>query len=162
MGRAGLMSTTELEEVQALLERVLPDPAGYAQRLLVQALTLWGQVTEPGSGAFYPAPAAEDVTVGDIVITPDQPGADDTPVDTNILLAAALGACECWGLRANCDLCRGQGCAGWTQPDPELFEEFAGPAIAKLSGVPGGDHEQGGAVKSDDSDDHRTGQGEKA
>ena len=28
MGRAGPMSTTELEEVQALLERVLPDPAG--------------------------------------------------------------------------------------------------------------------------------------
>ena len=31
------MSATELEEVQALLERVLPDPRGFAGRLLQQA-----------------------------------------------------------------------------------------------------------------------------
>ena len=39
MGWAGLMSATELEEVQALIERVLPDPSGYAQRLLLQVMT---------------------------------------------------------------------------------------------------------------------------
>ena len=32
------MSRTELEEVQALLERVLPDPSGFAGRLLKQAM----------------------------------------------------------------------------------------------------------------------------
>ena len=116
--------------MQALLERVLPDPAGFAQRLALQAITQWGQFAEPPASAFYTATETEDVTVGDIVITPDQPD-DETPVDINILLAAALGACECWGLQANCDLCHGQGSSGWTQPDPELFEEFVKPAIAR-------------------------------
>ena len=90
------MSATELEEVQALLERVLPDPRGFAGRLLQQAVTQYGLVAEPAPTAFY---AAEDVTSGEDVIVADQWAADQPPVDTNILLAAALGACECWGLR---------------------------------------------------------------
>ena len=43
----GPMSATELDEVQALLERVLPDPGGFAQRLLLQAMARWGQAAEP-------------------------------------------------------------------------------------------------------------------
>ena len=46
------MSATELDEVQALLERVLPDPRGYAERLLMQAMTRYGQSAEPGATAF--------------------------------------------------------------------------------------------------------------
>jgi len=157
------MSATELEEVQALLERVLPDPAGYAQRLALQAMTRWGQSAEHGASAFYTAATAEDVTESETVIAPDQPTADETPINTNILLAAALGACECWGLRPNCDLCRGQGSAGWIRPDPELFEEFVQPAIAKLSGISVGGHEQHGSVKADEkSGNHQTRQGENA
>jgi hypothetical protein len=155
------MSTTELEEVQALLERVLPDPAGFAQRLALQVMTQWGQVVEPPASTFYTATETEDVTVGDIVITPDLLDADEPPVDINILLAAALGACECWGLQASCDLCRGQGSAGWTQPEPELFEEFVKPAIARLSGISAGGHEQHGSVKADeDTGHHQTAKGE--
>jgi hypothetical protein len=156
MGRAGLMGITELDEVQALLERVLPDPAGYAQRLLLQAMTQWGQVAEPRASAFYTATTAEDIGESDIDLTPDQAGADETPIDTNLLLAGALGACECWGLLASCDLCRGRGSAGWTQPDPELFEEFVKPALAKC---PGG-HEQRASGTADDSDKDQTTQGE--
>jgi hypothetical protein len=154
MGRAGPLSATELDEVQALLERVLPDPAGFAQRLALQVMTRWGEGAQPQASAFYTAAGTEDVTVGDIVITPDPLDADEPPVDTNILLAAALGACECWGLEANCGLCQGQGSAGWTQPDAELFEEFVKPAIARLPGVPARGHEQDGSVKADEDVGH--------
>jgi hypothetical protein len=148
------MSATELDEVQSLLEHVLPDPTGYAQRLALQFMTRWGQSAEPTGRAFYPAAAREDVKASDIVVAPDQPGPEETPVDTNILLAAALGACECWGLQANCELCRGYGAAGWTQPDSELFEEFVRPAIARLSYISANGHEKDSGIKADGNGHH--------
>ena len=63
------MSATELEDVQAMLERVLPDPRGFAARLLQQAITQYGLVAEPVPTTFY---AAEDVTPGEDVIVVDQ------------------------------------------------------------------------------------------
>lgn len=157
------MSATELDEVQALLERVLPDPTGYAQRLLLQAMAQWGQLAEAGSDAskasastFYTTAEAEDVDASNIVITADQL-ADRATADTSILLAGALGACVCWGLRGDCDLCWGQGSAGWTEPVPELFEEFVGPAIARLPDVSVDNLEQHGGIRSDeDSDNHQS------
>jgi hypothetical protein len=170
MGRAGLIGMTELEEVQALLERVLPDPSGFTQRLLMQAMALWGQSASPGASAFHPggdgfgtAGAAQQTGTSATVITPDQVIVDETPIDTNVLLAAALGACECWGLRRDCRLCGGQGFAGWAQPDPELFDEFVKPAVARLPTIPAGGHQQHGGVKAGaDSDDHHPVEGEKA
>jgi hypothetical protein len=135
------MSVTELDEVEALLEKVLPDPTGFGRRLLLQFMARLGQIAEPngsasfaGAKAFYTA-AAEDVTASETVIAPDQPAADGMLIDINMLLAAALGACDCWGLRADCTVCQGHGSAGWTEPDPELFEEFIQPATAKLSPI---------------------------
>lgn len=163
MGLAGPMSATELEEVQALLERVLPDPRGFAGRLLQQALTEYGQLAAPAATAFYEAATAEDVAPGKTVIVADQWAEDEPPVDTNILLAGALGACGCWGLQAACDLCQGQGSAGWTQPIPELFEEFVRPAIQKLADAPDREHRQRRRVRPDDGSDNRqTEQGENA
>jgi hypothetical protein len=163
------MAVTELEEVQALLERVLPDPSGFAQRLLLQFMAQFGESAGPGAGpsgsaasAFYTAATHEDVAASNIIITPEQPDADEAPVGTNLLLAAALGACECWGLRADCDLCQGQGSAGWTEPVPELFDEFIGPAIAKLPDVPADNLTRHGDVPPDRRDNHRTEQGESA
>jgi hypothetical protein len=133
------MAGTELQEVQALLERVLPDPKGFAQRLLLQVMTQFGQSAEANSGsfdarakAFYTAATGDDVPADHIVVKPEPPTADEGRGSTNLLLAAALGACECWGLRADCDVCQGHGMAGWTEPVPELFYEFVGPAIARL------------------------------
>jgi hypothetical protein len=154
------MSVTELEEVQALLERVLPDPRGFAGRLLQQAITQYGLVAEPAATAFY---TPEDVTPVEDVIVADEWAADQTPVDTNILVAAALGACECWGLRADCGSCQGQGTAGWTRPDPELFEEFVRPAIKRLPAMPPQgrqQHDRPGTY--DDHDGHQTVQGENS
>jgi hypothetical protein len=126
------MSATELEEVQALLERVLPDPGGFAGRLLRQAVTQYGLLAEPAPTAFY---TAENVPTDEEVIPADPWEEYPPPGDISILLAAALVACECWGLQADCDLCQGQGSAGWTQPDPELFNEFVQPALGRLSVV---------------------------
>jgi hypothetical protein len=50
-------------------------------------------------------------------------------------LADALGACSvCWGRVKQCSECRGRGRPGWREPDPELFEEFVAPVIAKRGG----------------------------
>ena len=127
------MSVTELEEVQALLERVLPDPRGFAGRLLQQAMTQYGQFAPPAAAAYYAAATAEDDAMpGDGIIVTDEWAEGETPPDISLLLTAALGACECWGLSARCDLCQGDGSAGWTDPDPELFDEYVRPAVDRL------------------------------
>jgi len=153
------MTATELEEVQALLEHVLPDPSGFAQRLLLQLMAQFGESGAPGAGsygsaanAFYTAATHEDATTSNIIITPEQPDAGEGLAGTNVLLAAALGACECWGLRADCDVCRGHGTAGWTEPVPELFYEFVGPAIAKLPDIPADDLEEPASAGPDGRD----------
>jgi hypothetical protein len=159
------MAVTELEEIQALLERALPDPSGFARRLLLQ---LMGQLGESGAGtsspvanAFYAAAGGENVA-SKIVITPEQPDAFEESDGINILLAAALGACECWGVRGDCDLCYGRGSAGWTEPVPELFDEFVGPAIARLPDVSSDDLARSGTARPDRPENHRTEQGERS
>jgi hypothetical protein len=157
------MAATELEDVTALLERVLPNPRGFAQRLLMQLMAQFGEAAEPGAStfnstasAFYTATTEQDFAASNVVITPEHPAADEELAGTNLLLAAALGACECWGLRADCDQCRGKGSAGWTEPVPELFDEFVGPAIAKLSDVSADNLARHGAATPDRRDNYRT------
>ena len=163
------MAATELEEVQALLERVLPDPSGFAQRLVLQLMAQFGQSAEPGASgfdsnarAFYTTATGDDVPAGNIVITPEPPVGDEAPSSTNLLLAAALGACECWGLRADCDVCQGEGSAGWTEPVRELFYEFVGPAVAKLPDVAADDLGPPASAGPDRHDHHRTEEGERS
>jgi hypothetical protein len=155
------MAATELEEVRALLKRILPDPNAFAQRLLLQLTSQLGQSADPNAGdfgstakAFYTAAAAYNASgddgddgAGDIVVTPERSTDAEPPGATNLLLAGALGACECWGLRADCDLCRGHGSAGWTEPIPELFDEFVGPALARLSDVAADNLGQHGTIR---------------
>jgi hypothetical protein len=45
----------------------------------------------------------------------------------NAFLAGALGACECWGEDRACPDCRGQGRAGFFEPDPAAFEAIVAP-----------------------------------
>jgi hypothetical protein len=49
--------------------------------------------------------------------------------DRNSALAAALGACDCWGENADCALCQGAGAPGWALPDRPLFLKFVRPAL---------------------------------
>lgn len=50
----------------------------------------------------------------------------------NAALAAALGACDCWG-QAECGVCNGTGGPGWTLPDKRLFAYFVRPALEVLN-----------------------------
>jgi hypothetical protein len=129
------MPTRELDEVTALLERILPDPAGFADRVLSQLLSRYS-VTGKNVGPSYRTEdePQEHVHREEVVIAPSyQPESWESLADSNVLLASALGACDCWGLQSNCVVCKGVGSSGWTQPDAELFQLFVGPAVERLS-----------------------------
>ena len=49
--------------------------------------------------------------------------------ERNSALAAALGACDCWGLNLDCEICCGEGKSGWAVPDKELFSLFVAPVL---------------------------------
>jgi hypothetical protein len=50
-------------------------------------------------------------------------------VERNSVLAAALGACDCWGQHVSCPFCNGVGGPGWTLPDERLFASYVRPAL---------------------------------
>jgi hypothetical protein len=64
----------------------------------------------------------------------DQPeqSTHDELVERNSVLAAALGACDCWGEQADCSFCEGDGSAGWVRPDKQLFAKYVYPAVRTL------------------------------
>jgi hypothetical protein len=117
------MSASELDDVTALLERVLPDPTGFAERLVQQVVTLWA--------------GGDPMSAGPVIVEGESEtrdaDSDQLAADTTLVLAAALGACDCWGMTADCSVCAGVGTSGWTEPDVELFREFVGPALARMS-----------------------------
>lgn len=105
------MSTSELADLEAVLEQVLPDPRAYADRVVQQLLDRLA-VTAPAETATSAGP---------------YPVVDQSLVDRNAMLAAALGACECWGEDPRCPVCAGDGAAGWSEPDPDLYAAYVGP-----------------------------------
>jgi len=112
------MTTSELAAVEALLMKVLPDPMGFAERVL-------GELAE----RLATAPPGD----GPTVVPSYEAAAHAALVDRNLLLAAALGACDCWGEVVGCPRCSGQGVAGWMPPDPELYGEYVAPAVRRTS-----------------------------
>lgn len=110
------MSTTELHDVETLLERALPDPMGFLERVIEQLLERLGN----------------DPALDRAVVTGVDADAHRRLEDHNLLLAAALGACECWGRDPGCRECRGLGASGWLPPDPELFHELVAPALGRM------------------------------
>src|SRR6476660_2213355 len=111
-------TTPELGELEALLERVLPDPRGFAERVFEQIVARLTMQVPDASAAIvdsYDAAAYQAL------------------VDRNMILAAAVGACDCWGYESGCPLCAGAGSAGWTLPDAGLFGEFIAPAVQRMA-----------------------------
>jgi hypothetical protein len=53
------------------------------------------------------------------------------------VLAAALGACECWGMCAECPSCGGDGTPGWALPDEQLYASYVNPAVSAITKVRG-------------------------
>jgi hypothetical protein len=112
------MTTSELAAVEALLLKVLPDPMGFAERV-------FGELAE--------RLATNPSSNGPNVVSGYESTAHDALVDRNMLLAAALGACECWSEDVECPSCGGEGSAGWVPPDPELYAEYVAPAVRRTS-----------------------------
>jgi hypothetical protein len=139
------VSATELQDVTALLERVLPDPTGFAERLVNQLMAQFSgalAMNDPRHAGFPgPPPGARQPyrsarTVITEPLDPSSPtGVPRAPGTTLALLAAALGACDCWG-SPGCPDCGGEGSSGWAEPDPVLFRKLVGPAIARLTTRP--------------------------
>jgi hypothetical protein len=138
------VTATELEDVLALMQRVLPDPSGFAERLVQQAFVWWAE--SKGSDGSVGDSVPGDLTGLDdrtIIIEPgddhtehqtqDDRAPQETRAETSVLLAGALGACDCWGLDATCRWCHGEGSSGWEEPDVDLFQLFVGPAVERLS-----------------------------
>jgi hypothetical protein len=50
-------------------------------------------------------------------------------LDRQTVLAAALGACDCWGQQPECPICHGAGGSGWALPDRQLFASYVQPAV---------------------------------
>ena len=157
------MTTTELDEVSALLARVLPDPSGFAERLLQQVMDRWGIPTDDhlgrGGSNGGSTGASEHIDAARMAFAPRyQPESLDALADSNVLLASALGACDCWGLQSDCVVCKGEGSSGWTQPDVELFQAFVGPAVEKLAGTDVDGREPRGAAADGNQDPTRRGE----
>ncbi len=50
-------------------------------------------------------------------------------------LAGALGSCNvCWGEDENCQVCGGDGIAGWRTINKRLFNQYVLPSVEKLYG----------------------------
>ena len=76
------------------------------------------------------APGSAD---GDDSETMDRDGGSTSTrslIDRNIVLASALGACDCWGEDGRCPICVGAGAPGWSPPDQELFTAYVRPAMS--------------------------------
>lgn len=115
------MSGSELAAVEALLMRVLPDPMGFAERVVGE---LAGRLATP------------QPTGGATVVDAEPLAVDDALADHWLLLAGALGACACWGRDPGCPSCAGDGGPGWERPDPALYAEFVAPAVRRMRAGP--------------------------
>jgi len=135
-----MSANPELAAVETLLMYVLPDPMGFAERVFGQL----AQRLEPDAGVT--APGEADAADGGPEVVPGQwSAAHEVLVDRNVLLSAALGACECWGEESGCPDCRGEGSVGWMPPDPELYATYVAPAASRSTYA---DHVPSGQVTS--------------
>ena len=100
--------------------------AGYAgppEEMLAQAIAGW---IKP----FLEATAASQGQ--QLAQIDDGADGDLDGLDRNCELAAALGACGCWGEFEGCRTCGGQGTPGWRQPDRTLFMFYVQPTIDRI------------------------------
>lgn len=57
-------------------------------------------------------------------------------LEHNSVVAAALGACDCWGRNPGCPICDGLGIPGWELPQEQLFAAYVHPAIDAATPIP--------------------------
>jgi len=116
---------SDSRDLEILLDRVLPNPMAFAERVLQQILERLANASPQGN------PLSS--VVGSVFEQQKPTHADETLSEQNILLAAALGACTCWGMDQGCPMCHGDGAAAWMPPDPPLFDAYVAPAVVRMS-----------------------------
>jgi len=133
-------------------DRVMIDPLGLVERILQQALDQLAQEGALASDGDRPPEELIATALGNrlagLITSENSSPASRWPsqgrhadelvvyenlVDRNSLLAAAVGACDCWGEQVECQLCGGQGVPGWVVPDKELFACYVYPAVRAVS-----------------------------
>jgi hypothetical protein len=135
-------------DLQVLMTRVMADPVGLLERVAQQALDqLERDGALAGDGAEPPdqqLASALGNRLARMVARKDAPAVQGWPatgqgggalaryeelVERNSALAAALGACDCWGEDIDCPVCDGLGEPGWALPDERLFATYVQPAV---------------------------------
>lgn len=113
--------------IRALVQRATPNGAGPSDEtnaprtLIAESIGRWIEEAADGASALPP----EEGEVEHV-----ENGHTEWRVTT---LAAALGACDCWGEELHCPFCEGYGVPGWVTPDRRLFAEFVYPAVRAFS-----------------------------
>jgi hypothetical protein len=145
------MSVVESVGLDAVTGALPFDATGIVQRV---ATRIFGQLLSEGVLPLDSGASAEDLiasSVGDWLTSAMRPDAtplaagpiieaeaadDDFDLDDlvgrNSELAAAVGACDCWGDDPGCAFCEGLGSAGWMPPDRQLFAIYVSPAVRSI------------------------------
>lgn len=103
------------------------------EELVARALVNW---MTPLLATPEPIAAAAGALRPVALRTIDEPATAGHAADRNAEMAAALGACECWGEVDTCAVCAGDGAPGWLAPDRQLFVYYAQPAMRRLRADP--------------------------
>ena len=133
---------------KGLLEGLSFDPVAFVERVLMH---VQDQLTDDDRfiGSYQPLDEWLAVTLGnqlagliakkDLSIRDKRSGTarrNDARLKEVIardaLLAAALGACECWGQWEECPMCEGDGTSGWVLPDEQLYARYVQPAVGVI------------------------------
>jgi hypothetical protein len=136
---------------RALLEYIVPDPGSFIERTLRQIQDQLASRGVPADVLDQPLEELIATVLGNSLVqmlpnnqptipgewrsasgSSDQVGPSEDYATKNTVLAAALGACECWGERVQCPACEGAGVPGWLTPDEQLFEIYVRPAMTAL------------------------------
>ena len=134
------MTTGVASDPLALVERVIEQAV--SQLMPPEALAETGDgsaddalATALGNGLARMIAGDEFETSGphDREPAPEWVAHDHELLDRNRTVAAALGACDCWGSRPDCPICAGAGAPGWALPDERLFAAYVLPAVSALA-----------------------------
>ena len=127
------MTAPDTLDSAALIDRVVSDPMGLAAGVLLEAAGQLMAGGDSGESREHPddpvAAALGARLVGMITGGGAEAGRHAELAARNRALAAALGACDCWGGHAACPVCHGAGGPGWVLPDRELFTRYVRPAV---------------------------------
>ena len=146
------MTSDAMFDVNGLPERVTPDLFHLCQRVLQQVLDqLAREYAVADDAGDKPPEETIAIALGDqlaqmllggngsaasewspIGAESEMSFARDEVLDRDAALAAALGACDCWGKQADCPICSGAGRPGWALPDRRLFATYVRPALKAL------------------------------